>query len=545
MSRRAIALLILAALVVAPTTSVGGTPEAVPSFVPAVLDGYAIAPLAPLAAVTAAVFGPEDDLFVTTAQGTVLRLDLEWTDAGPAPLGVSTYASGFSLPLGLEFDDAGNLYVADSTGGTESGRVDGRITRVDPDGEKSVIVSGLPNGRHNTNNLRWGPDGRLYIANGNPNDSGDASGDADVFPYSGAILSIDVAQVSASPAVLRWRDAADDRIAAGDIASHPLNADFADKVHVLGFGFRNVYDVAFSPAGDAYTATNGADVPSSQDLLYKITPGADHGFPFCYNVGAPGGTGDAVSVAPNPLNTSYDCSDVPRATALLGWHVCATGLDFPNAPGWGNAVYVAECGPFYPDDLLAQTIAQPEGAPHNVGHKVVRVALDGDGEATRVQDFVTGLALPTDVVFGPDGAMYIADVEMVYRVIALPLAGTTAAPAEADAVIVTGPQATTLGYAPPVIVVQVGGSLTYTNLDLPRHDVVALDSGPDDQPWCHDAVGPLDGGHCPLFRTPLIGFGESAQVQGLENLEPLTVYPFHCTIHSGMRGTLVALPAGV
>lgn len=541
MSFRTASAILLSALLTAPLVA-GLAPQDPVSLVPAVAEGFVISPLAALAVPTAIDFGPDGHLYATTLTGDVQRVELTWTPAGPAPAGAPvTVASGFSQPLGIVVADDGAIFVADSVGGVESGRIDGRVSRVDESGT-TTVVEGLPNGRHNTNNLRFGPDGRLYIANGNPNDSGQ-DGDADVFPYSGAILSVDADEVTANPAVLHWRDVGGAPIAPDAIATHPRNADFAAKVDVLGWGFRNVYDVAFDDAGNAYTATNGADVPSSQDLLYKITPGADHGFPFCYNVGTPGATGDGVSVVPNPLYDDAErCADAPAATALLGWHVCATGMDVSNGGAFGHAAYVGECGPFYPDDLIAQLAANPEGFQHNEGHKIARVMLDDNGDATEVRDFITGLALPLDVEFGPDGAMYVADAAEVLRVApALPSAEAAAVPEDSPAsVVLTGPQAAVVGYTAPVVAVPVGGSLTHVNADLPRHDVIAVNAyGPDDQPWCNR----FSQGQCPLFWSPLIGIGGTSQVLGLENLEPLTTYEFTCSIHAGMVGTLVALPA--
>lgn len=405
-----------AALVVLALAFAGAATAALPSphpAVPEVVAGYALAPLAPVPAATAITFGPEGDLYVTTLTGSVLRYPLTWTPAGPvAAAAPEVHASGFGQPLGLVFVD-GTLFVADSESGIESGRLDGRVSAV-VDGGIVPVVSGLPNGRHNTNNLREGPDGRLYIANGNPNDNGRDGGEADVLPLSGAVLSVDPAVVLASPAVLRWR-AEGSPIAPGDIATHPVNADFAAKVAVFASGFRNIYDVAFGPTGIAYTATNGADDPDSQDLLYRLTPGADHGFPFCYNVGPAGGVGADVSVVPNPVfGDAERCAGAPPATALLGWHVCATGLDV----GFGDNVFIGECGPFY-ESVALRSAEDPARATHNTGHKVVRVALDEDGHALGVQDFISGLHLPVDVHFGPDGAMYVADVDAVYRVVKL------------------------------------------------------------------------------------------------------------------------------
>jgi glucose/arabinose dehydrogenase len=411
----------------APTHVLGQT-----SPVPEVVAGFAISPLATVPVPTALAFGPGGldgpDLYVTSLSGDVFRVEILWTPLGPVATGTSTFVSEFSQPLGLAFGDDGVLYVSDSHPGAESGRTDGRLTRV-VNGAKTVIVDGIPNGRHNTNHLRFGPDGLLYIANGNPNDSGcpDGScvgGDPDVFPYSGAVLFVNAKKVSADPAVLHWIDKNGDPIPPDEIAHPRNNHDFRRKVRVYASGFRNIFGVAFAPpglpyAGDAYTAMNGADDPSSQDPLYRITPGVDYRYPFCYNVGPAGGTGAEVTVSPNPLFPDADCSTAPPATALLGWHVCATGLDFPTqglasfpAP-FQSSVYVAECTPFFPDP---QSVQDPLNASHNTSHKVARVELDANGEAVRVSDFVTGLVLATDVLFGPDGAMYIADAEQIFRV---------------------------------------------------------------------------------------------------------------------------------
>ncbi len=55
------------------------------------------------------------------------------------------------------------------------------------------MISGLPNGRHNTNGLAIGADGMLYITNGNSTDSGfgEEGGAPEVQPYSGSVLRVD------------------------------------------------------------------------------------------------------------------------------------------------------------------------------------------------------------------------------------------------------------------------------------------------------------------------------------------------------------------
>jgi hypothetical protein len=77
-------------------------------------------------------------------------------------------------------------------------------------------------------------------------------------------------------------------------------------------------------------------------------------------------------------------------------------------------VFVGECAFFFANDwLLRVGEAGADKAHHSSSHKVARVELDASGHAVAVSDFVTGLALPTDALFGPDGAMYVADAEAI------------------------------------------------------------------------------------------------------------------------------------
>ena len=70
--------------------------------------------------------------------------------------------------------------------------------------------------------------------------------------------------------------------------------------------------------------------------------------------------------------------------------------------------------------------------------------------------------------------------------------------------------------------IQRGTRLSFLNEDLPQHDVVAVDLGPNG---------------APLFASALIGIGEEAAVTGTDALKSGS-YAFYCTIHPGMRGTL-------
>jgi polyvinyl alcohol dehydrogenase (cytochrome) len=109
--------------------------------------------------------------------------------------------------------------------------------------------------------------------------------------------------------------------------------------------------------------------------------------------------------------------------------------------------------------------------------------------------------------------------------------------------IVAGPQAQFYGYLTPAMVFsKASGKVIYTNLDVVRHDVVqdvrtdgVASKGKD--PWCKRYAK----GKCPVFTAPLLGLGESAELQGLKNTEAGKTYTFYCSLHPGMRGSLAVV----
>jgi plastocyanin len=89
--------------------------------------------------------------------------------------------------------------------------------------------------------------------------------------------------------------------------------------------------------------------------------------------------------------------------------------------------------------------------------------------------------------------------------------------------IVAGPGAASTSYATPTATTEVGGPLTFMNLDFAQHDVISEEKGSDGKP---------------LFSTPLINLGESAEIEGLGQVQSGKSYGFFCSLHPGMRGTL-------
>jgi hypothetical protein len=259
----------------------------------------------------------------------------------------------------------------------------------------------------------------LYVVNGNASDSGfrDEGGGPDIQPYSGSLLRMDPAATDLTPA----------------------------PGMVVGTGWRNVYDLAFVPAGHpsltpglAAVTMNGPDGmsyaqpdgsmkqrPVGEDTLslLSVTDGVvEHfGFPWCLYDRANGGlTGftqdpDEGSCAPLPAAASAGLAgSVQRAfpVALFGNHVSANGLAFN--PGTN---FPAE----YNGDLFVTEFGNNPGGTEFAGHKIVRVRFGAAGEVTGVEDFMGSVA-PLDLTFGPDGALWIADLSgLILRVAALPV----------------------------------------------------------------------------------------------------------------------------
>jgi glucose/arabinose dehydrogenase len=332
---------------------------------------------------------------------------------GVAGRGVE-FATGFRSPLGVVAGPDGSVYVADAESARQGPyglRVYGRVWRVrDTDGDgigdqQKVVIKDLPNGRHNTNGMAFGPDGMLYVTNGNSTDDGVEGGEAEVVPWSGSLIRVNPS----------WTDVS--------------LADLPVRRTLVATGWRNVYDVAFSPVqkGLALVPMNGTDdarqgstgenpldpnLEDSDDLLYatKVTDTKidDFGFPSClFNLAEKGDLQPYENPNPDVIDTFGRCPrSVPRPIGSFGLHPSANGLAFQATDRWGddfrNDVFVAEWGSLF-------------GMPS--GHKVVRVELDGSGAKVEAMSDFFEIDLPIDVTFDAAGVMYVADFSgQIFRI---------------------------------------------------------------------------------------------------------------------------------
>lgn len=220
---------------------------------------------------TSIVFGPDGRLFVSELLGRVVAITL--TDDGRAAASMEVIAEEeeFNQILGLAFDLESSrpaLYLSHNfINGTGDGPFANEIVRLTGPNLSvpEVIISGLPVSGHNhgTNDLEFGPDGRLYIAQGSTTSSGIPSEpddwrwrDWDESPLSGAVLVADVNSPDFDGRVVY-----DSELATSE--TNKLSGD----VYVFSQGHRNTYDITFHSNGNLYSLDNGSSepVPASRD----------------------------------------------------------------------------------------------------------------------------------------------------------------------------------------------------------------------------------------------------------------------------------------
>ncbi len=269
--------------------------------------------------------------------------------------------------VGLAYHD-GKTYISDA------GRIS-ILTDSDNDGKLDTIqpiVEGLPTWKHtfhSNNGIAFGPDNKLYVGVGATTDHGPLQD-----KYEASILR--------------------------------MNPDGSD-LEVFATGFRNPYDLTFSPKGELFTADNSPDEPDSTlaylppEELDFVQQGKNYGFPYVY--GMAGSAGDYTA----PVNDFYTSS----ASSGLTYY---SATQFP--PDY-RGIFVAQfgTGAAFPKQLALQN-----------GQIVAFVKLTSDGKGGytgKWQPFARfrtelGVYNPIDVTVGPDGALYVMEwnTGTVYRV---------------------------------------------------------------------------------------------------------------------------------
>jgi glucose/arabinose dehydrogenase len=284
-----------------------------PTLVPA-LDGVASGP-------TCIAFDSQGRLFVGTLSGKILILpdnnDDGVVDTGQTKTFATLFRGSVDLgPLGIEFRASGDLYCTGNVFHTDVGYV-GRILRLrDTKGDDvaddiALVLDGLPSGGdHQTDRLKFGPDGLLYIGQGSATDNGTPDpGHLAEGPLNGTILRINVDTPSLQP-------------------------------EIFAKGLRNPFGMAFDPvSGALFAADVGAgeicqigpcnDTSPNEKILW-IFQGGNYGFPNCWI----------------PDGSSPSCAGITAPLAQFPPHLTPTSIAFYTGPQAGAALNQMLVTPF-------------------------------------------------------------------------------------------------------------------------------------------------------------------------------------------------------
>jgi polyvinyl alcohol dehydrogenase (cytochrome) len=319
-----------------------------------------------------------------------------------------------------------------------------------------------------------------------------------------------------------------------------------------GVGQCGDLDLDFGAAPNLFTLPNGRKVvgDGQKSGVYHVMDATTMKPVWTQLVGPPSAVGGIVGSTAvaggavfGPITVGGYLWSVDQATGARKWVA-------PVADGahYGNPVSTAN-GIVYTVDFRGFLDAYDAATGVSLLHRSLLIG----GPTTPTLSW-GGVSIARGTVYAAVGMTGLPDGQVVAL---RPLAGGGALPAppgggpgptggpedQATPHIVAGPQAQFAGYLTPAMVAsKQTGRVLYTNLDVVRHDVMqdvrtdgVASKGKD--PWCKRFAK----GKCPLFLAPLLGLGETAEVQGFKNTVPGRTYTFYCSLHPGMRGTLAVV----
>jgi glucose/arabinose dehydrogenase len=340
---------------------------ALPSEVDSLAAGFAIEPfLSGLDIPVKMALAPDGRLFFNELDtGNVRVVDTDGnllpTPFATVPVLTDGERGLLGLALAPDFSTSGHvvLYHSAPAGSGHGDR--NRVVRLtatgDVGGSLTVLVDDLPIGPiHNAGDVKFGPDGQLYVSVGDTNDSS-------------------LAQAEGTPAgrVLRYTPAG------GIPADNPV-AGTPEWVR----GLRNSFDMVFHPTtGGLFATENG---PTSNDELNFIEKGKNYGWPTL-----PGGA--------------------PAGFRVRLWQttIAPTGLEFHDGTGFGsefaNDLFVASF------DLWQVRRLELSGAAFtDLDAEVTFLEFDSAGFENK----------PLDILRLPDGALLVSTFDDIWRLYRYP-----------------------------------------------------------------------------------------------------------------------------
>ncbi|MDQ4078395.1 MAG: superoxide dismutase family protein [Chloroflexota bacterium] len=356
-----------------------------------------------------------------------------------------------------------------------AGDLTGAVSKVTLDGAVTPLFSGIIDSKaeHQINDIKVGPDGRMYVTVGPATNAGVVG--PDLAPW--VMQSPDLHTTVCQDIVLTGRNfrtpdfrtmddpndmtvtgafvpfgtvttpgqviPGTDKCGGSILVFDPNNAEAT--IHPYAWGFRNLLGLAWDPnTGEMYVAQNGYDIRGARsvndewDPTYRVREGAWYGWPDFSATFEPV-TDPKFAVpdnlqAPVIVNGEVVGKDLgflidhaasgltpPDKSLILGLHGFHSSPSFIDvAPAsWGDLeghVFVAEWGDLTPPtDPLFKGVSGYRVSQVNpaTGEVTQFVGNRQPGGASMQGAAGNGIERPFDVKFGPDGALYIVDYGIV------------------------------------------------------------------------------------------------------------------------------------
>jgi len=309
---------------------------------------------------------PNGDIFLAETGGGTIRV-LRTTGGTTS---VATFADGLDRPFGIAFYPPGPNPRYVYVGLTKAIiRYPYRVGDLKASGPAETVVPNIPEGGHFTRDVLFTQDGKnMFVAIGSGSNIQDKGPDNELFRAN--ILE--------------------------------FNPDGTGR-RIYAAGLRNPVSIAFDPrTGQLWACVNerdlmGDDLPP--DYVTHVQQGANYGWPYYYI----GGNPDARPQGTPPVRADQ----VTIPDVLIQPHSAPLGVAFYNAKQ-----FPAE----YQGDIFV-TLHGSWNRQNRTGYKIVRVKMK-DGKATGAyEDFLTGFVTddgkvwgrPVSIMVAPDGSLLMSE----------------------------------------------------------------------------------------------------------------------------------------
>ncbi|MET9706108.1 PQQ-dependent sugar dehydrogenase [Streptomyces griseus] len=182
---------------------------------------------------SAGAAGPDDTLWIAERAGTVRVLDDQGLGAPVLDISAETTTDGERGLLGVAFDkDFAHFYLSftDLEGTSTVDEIAVEDGRLQPETRRTVLTQTQPYANHNGGDIKFGPDGYLYIAFGDGGSGGDPHGNGQKLDtLLGKLLRIDPA--GGEPYAIP--------------ADNPFVDDANAKDEIWSYGLRNPWRFSF------------------------------------------------------------------------------------------------------------------------------------------------------------------------------------------------------------------------------------------------------------------------------------------------------------